>query len=243
MSVSIFGEGKITGLPGFRFVGTRYFTSSGTFAKADPLATGDIGLRAIRVRMVGGGGGSGGAPATGAGEVSVGGPGGGAAYAETFITNIAGLSSSETVTVGAGGAAGAAGGAGGGGGQSSAFGVSANGGGGGGVGTAGAPLSGLVGGEVGVGATAPSGHDLRILGGQGFAGFATDTFRIFRGTNGASFLGAIRSFAVTGSSGPGFGPGEGNYGTGAIPGVCSVSSAAQVGAAGTEGIIIVDCFV
>lgn len=39
---------------GFRYVGTRYYTSSGTFAKADPLGTGDIGLRAVRVRMVGG---------------------------------------------------------------------------------------------------------------------------------------------------------------------------------------------
>jgi hypothetical protein len=60
---------------GYRYVGTRYFTSSGTFAKADPLGTGDVGCRAVRVRAVGGGGGGGGAAATAVGQYAVAVPG------------------------------------------------------------------------------------------------------------------------------------------------------------------------
>ena len=79
-----------------------YYTSSGTFTKATyPW------LRAIRVRMVGGGGGGCGASAAGATELSTGNGGSGAAYAESFITDIAGLPSSVAVTIGAGGSGGA----------------------------------------------------------------------------------------------------------------------------------------
>jgi hypothetical protein len=88
---------------GFAFKETVYFTSSGTFTKADYP-----GLRAIRVRMVGGGGGSGGVVATGAGQSCTSESGGPASYAERFILASL-LAASETVTVGAGGSAGAAG--------------------------------------------------------------------------------------------------------------------------------------
>jgi hypothetical protein len=112
-------------LTGYVFVETVYFTSSGTFSKATyPW------LRAIRVRCQGAGGGGGGCPTTGAGEIAVGGSGGGGAYAESFITNIAGLASSVTVTRGSGGAGGGAGANAGSAGGTSSFGslVSANGG-------------------------------------------------------------------------------------------------------------------
>jgi len=85
-------------LTGYVYVQTVYFTSSGTGTKATyPW------LRAIRVRCQGGGGSGGGSQATGAGQVSGSGGGGGGAYVESFITDIAGLDSSVTVTRGAGG--------------------------------------------------------------------------------------------------------------------------------------------
>lgn len=89
------------GVDAYRFVETVYFTSNGTFAKADyPW------LRGVRVRVQGAGGGAGGCPASSVGESASAAPGGGGGYAESFISDIAGLSSSETVTVGAGGAGG-----------------------------------------------------------------------------------------------------------------------------------------
>ena len=81
---------------GYTYAGTRYFFSDGTFEKADPLGTGDIGLRAIRVRMVGAGGGG------ARGGANVGSGGGAGAYAEAFLL-VGALSASETVAVGAGG--------------------------------------------------------------------------------------------------------------------------------------------
>jgi hypothetical protein len=87
--------------PGYTYVQTLYFTSSGSFSKATyPW------LRAIKVKTVGGGGGGAGCATTGAGQVAVGGAGGGAATAESFITDIASLAATVTVTVGAGGSGG-----------------------------------------------------------------------------------------------------------------------------------------
>jgi len=114
-----------SGGEGYSYVQTLYFTSSGTFTKATyPW------LRAICVKVQGGGGASCSVLLTAVGESSAASGGAGGTYAESFITNIAGLSASETVTVGAGGIGG--GGTGGNGGTSS-FGslVSASGGGGG----------------------------------------------------------------------------------------------------------------
>ena len=93
---------------GYLFAGTRYYTSSGTFDKADPLGTGDIGLRAIKVTCVGGGGGGGGCATTGAGQAAMAGGGTGGGAGISFIL-ASSLSASETVTRGSGGAGGAAG--------------------------------------------------------------------------------------------------------------------------------------
>ena len=84
-------------LTGYVYVDTVYFTSNGTFTKATyPW------LRAIKVRCQGGGG----AGASTANRSTYGASGGGGGgYAESFITDIAGLDSSITVTRGAGGAA------------------------------------------------------------------------------------------------------------------------------------------
>jgi hypothetical protein len=101
--VDVFGA-AVNGTAVYRFVTTVYFTSSGTFTKADyPW------LRAIRVKCQGGGGGGGGAATTGVGQQAISSGGAGGAYAESFITNIAGLDASVTVTRGAGGTGGAAG--------------------------------------------------------------------------------------------------------------------------------------
>jgi hypothetical protein len=90
---------------GFLLRETLRLSASTTFVKANyPW------LRAIRVRLVGGGAGGGGASPTASNTASIGGSGGGGAYAESFITNIAGLAGSVTVTVGTGGAGGSAGG-------------------------------------------------------------------------------------------------------------------------------------
>jgi hypothetical protein len=98
---------------GYSYRETIYFTSSGTFTKASyPW------LRAIRVKCQGAGGAGGGASTTSAGQASVASSGGSGAYAESFITDISGLGSSITVTVGSGGT-GVAGGAGNTGGDSS----------------------------------------------------------------------------------------------------------------------------
>lgn len=88
-------KGHRHSLPGFV-----YFTSSGTFAKADYP-----GLRAVRVTCVGAGGGAGGCAATGAGEASVSGAGHAGAIAISFVL-ADDLNPTETVTVGAGGSGG-----------------------------------------------------------------------------------------------------------------------------------------
>jgi hypothetical protein len=99
-------EEVATSVNAYRYISTVTFTSSGAFTKATyPW------LRAIRIKVVGGGGAGGGAAAVTTGQASCGSGAGSGAYAESFITNIAGLAASETVTIGAGGAgvAGAAG--------------------------------------------------------------------------------------------------------------------------------------
>jgi hypothetical protein len=224
---------------GFRFAGTVYFTSSGSFAKADPLGTGDIGLRAIRVRAQGAGGGGGGAAATGAGETSVGAGGGSGVYAESFITNISGLSSSMTVTVGSGGAGGIGGGAAAAAGGSSSFGslVSANGGGAGTTDAGTAPRTAAPAVSVSTG----TGH-LVVRGTVGIAGVSYAvgaTTGGIGGNGGASFFGgANRGFRNGGSSAEAAGYGAG--GSGARRGE---NGTAVDGQNGGGGLVIVDCFV
>jgi hypothetical protein len=243
MSVTIEGAGFISGVVGFRYVGTRYYTSSGTFAKADPFGDGSFDgsrMRGIRVRLVGGGGGSGGSTTTAAGGVSAGAPGGGGGYAEKFITDIAGLTASETVTLGAGGAAGTAAGAGNNGGTSSAFGVTATGGEGGAAGIA-IALASQIPGTPALGG-AGTGGDLNVRGDQGVSAFFTAVDRAFRGASGGSVFSGMRSAGVAGGADAGIAPSTSAIGVGALGGVSTSNTAGQVGAAGSDGIVIVDVF-
>jgi hypothetical protein len=229
---------------GFLYAGTRYYENSGTFAKADPLGTGDIGLRAIRVRMVGGGGASGGTLATAAGENAAGAGGGGGGYAEVFLTDMSALSSSETVTRGAGGTAatGATGGAGG----TSSFGTFcvAAGGGGGVVGANTSTVTLSNGGSGGTGTTG----DLLIEGSDGGNSLVTDdlarSFTIaarLASEGGGSVLSGRQRVDAGGATRAGL---AGKlYGGGASGTRTSAVVAAQDGAAGANGIVIVDCFV
>ena len=110
------GTAGIQYTDGYLFRETVTFTSNGTFTKADyPW------LKAMRVKLVGGGGGGGWANTTTSGQVAVAGGGGGGGYSEKFIVDIAGLSVSETVTVGSGGSGSIFGGATGSNGGSSSF--------------------------------------------------------------------------------------------------------------------------
>jgi hypothetical protein len=216
---------------GFRLVGTRYYTSSGTFDKADPFGDGSFDgalMRAIRVKVQGAGGGSGGAAT--ANRTSAG--GGGGAYAEKLVTDIAGLSTSESVTVGAGGTAGAdTDGAGGNGGNSEAFGVIAGGG------TGGNASSGAFGEMAGGTAT---GADFSITGGEGgtrSAGVGTTVFSTSIG--GSAHLGNVaaqRPGAANQAGRQGFG-----FGVGAN-GAMFVSTTAQSGGPGRPGVVIVEVF-
>jgi hypothetical protein len=210
-----------------------YFTSSGTFTKATyPW------LNAIRVKVQGAGGGSGGCSTTGVGQVSMGGSGGGGAYAESFITDISSLGASETVTVGAGGSGGAAGNNSGSTGGASSFGslVSANGGFGGNGNTAYSGISNIT--FAGAGASVGVGQ-LIIPGSSADASVALVAGFPFVGRNGAGFLGS--SFATEGSFNL-FTPLTGNRGSGSRAPVNGASRTAQAGAAGGNGIVIVELF-
>jgi hypothetical protein len=227
---------------GYLYAGTRYYESSGTFAKADPLGTGDIGLRAIRVRMVGGGGGGGGVTAPVSPQFNASSGGGGGGYAEAFITDIASLDASEVVTRGSGGAGGAdTGGTGANGATSSFSSISATGG-AGGEGRTGNTIQRVnsIGGAGGEG----SGGDIRIAGQAGTPGImlSNSSFRNIGGYGGSTVLGsgaAGRGDRQTPGS-PAQGYGGGGAGSAAIE---AAGEPAKVGGAGSNGIVIVDCFV
>jgi hypothetical protein len=215
---------------GYRYVDTIYYTSSGTFAKADyPW------LRAIRVRVVGGGASGGGAEITGAGVVSVGSGGSAGGYSESFITDIAGLTASVTVTRGAAGvgvvgASGAAGG-------SSSFGaiVTANGGNAGPLRAATAPATliiGAVASSAGTGQVATGGEAGAI--GVGL----TTTFN--NGGNGGSSVfgggGAGTTFNQNGQNATGFGSAGGGGAN------AQNQATARSGGNGANGIVIVELY-
>ena len=221
---------------GYTFVETVYFTSSGTFTKATyPY------LRAIRVRLVGAGGGGGGAGATGVSQASQGDGAGGGGYAEKFITDIAGLASSVTVTVGAGGAGGVHGSSNGASGGASSFGadVAANGG------TGGISRGAFAYGPIFYLAST-------AVGGSGTAGdllIEGDPAEVMSSNSGSGFALSM------GGGGSKLGPSSGRlstttktnvpgklYGGGAGGAVCDASETAQDGAAGGAGIVIVELY-
>jgi hypothetical protein len=213
-----------------------YFTSNGTFTKADyPW------LQAIRVRCQGGGGGGGGAGTTGASQQNIGGSGGGGVYAESFITDIAGLADSITVTRGAGGAGGAAGNNAGADGGASSFGslVSANGGIAGRLGEA-LASSGVVVNSNNANATIGTG-DLVIPGNSAENRVFLGTIAVTEAVPGSSFLGGSHK---TGTTGDGAGGETGLlYGGGGGGGKNHQNQATtRTGGAGGNGIVIVELY-
>jgi len=160
-------------------------------------------LRAVRVRLVGGGGASRTVPALSSGQASAGAGAGGGAFAESFITDIAGLGTAVSVVVGAGGlnAGDTTGGSGG----ESSFGdgetyeVSAAGG-------FGASRTSLTGDNVSSGSNpgqAATG-DLAAAGGAGGGAFAFDTLTVASsGAGGGSQFSGGSPPRVQGSAGGG----------------------------------------
>lgn len=216
-------DGAVTGAKlanGYTYVTTVYFTSTGTFSKASYSY-----LRAIKVKVQGAGGGGGG---TGFGYFHGGGGGGGGGYAEAFITNIAGLASSVTVTVPTAPTSGSAGG-------SASFGtaVVATGGAGGGY----AELDNVAGGSGGVGTAG----DVLIAGSGGGTGFGGTGGVAISGAGGSSMLGGGGAGNVTYSSSGSSSEAGRNYGGGG-GGAATGSATSSGGSSGSQGIVIVELY-
>ena len=230
---------------GYAYVQTVYFTSSGSFTKATYSW-----LRAVKVIAQGGGGGGGAVDvATATGQGGAGGGGSGGGWAETFITDIAGMAASVTVTVGAGGAGGAAGANNGVNGGGSSFGSDAVAAGGGAAfhGNTGANLRVIPNGSAGVGTTGD------IIGGgqNGTYGFivAPGSFQGQQpghgggsryGDGGAAYTGGAGNTSAAGGNAVGYGAG----GAGAYIRWNSGASspAARAGGNGSAGIVIVELY-
>jgi hypothetical protein len=224
---------------GYRFVETVYFTSSGNFVKASyPY------LRAIRVKCQGAGGGGGGAVTTGASQSAYGTGGGGGGYAESFITDIAGLSSSVTVTVGAGGAGGAAGGNNGSAGSNSSFGSTV-------IGNGGPGGNGITNVQT---ATAGAMQQFGVAGGGGTGnlvinGGASPDARdsglptlAHRSPGGGSFLAPVNLQSLSGAAGVDGLAGRIYGGGGSAGGNSASQGTARAGGVGGAGIVIVELY-
>jgi hypothetical protein len=230
---------------GYAFKETVYFTSNGTFTKADyPW------LRAIRVKVQGAGGGGGGCSATttASTQASVGSGGAGGGFAERFYTDISSLSASVTVTVGSGGAGGAAGVNNGVAGGTSEFGGSGNAwrtrATGGGLGQGGPLLTGVTG-WAGAFANDPGvGSDGQLL----LRGGSPKTGVVFGGSiavpswGGSSFLSGETTAVLTGATAAGVAGLLGSGGSGANGCGAGTGGVAQAGGNGGAGIVIVELF-
>jgi hypothetical protein len=226
---------------GFLFAGQRRYESSGTFLKADPLGTGDIGLRAIRVRLVGGGASGGGCEATTGSQICAADGGGGGGYAESFLLAST-LSATETVTRGSGGNAAAAGN---------------NNGNAGGVSSFGSAVS-ADGGVAGRGAAAGDQTFRPNISNGSAAGVGTAGDILARGNDGGSGMsvgnrakgGYGGGTVLTGNTRPqwwddaaGNGDVPLNLGAGSAGASQRISQSARGSRAGGNGIVIVDVFV
>jgi hypothetical protein len=205
------------------------FTASGTYTPT----TG-----AVRARIqVQGGGGSGGSSAGAASNVGAASGGGAGGYAEKLL-DLSTISSTGTVTVGAGGSAPASGNNAGNAGSLSSFAatgmttVSAPGGSAGGAsGAAGTSVVGVAGGAE---TAAPTGGDLNVPGAAGFPGWRFSGTQGFAGQGAPSFFGGGgRAPAATGAGGA-----AGVYGAGGA-GALSIGNTNSAGGAGKAGIVIV----
>jgi hypothetical protein len=226
---------------GYRFNQRIIYETPGTFTFSKSSYP---WLRAIKVCVQGAGGGGGGAKPTTGNQQSVGDGGGGGAYGEAFITDIAGLASSVTVTVGAGGTAGttsANGGAGG----SSSFGTYSAGGGGGGT-TYNATGANFVIQYGGTGSNVSSNLVNVIPGSYGQAAICVSfTALTFQGGSkggdgGASFLGAggVAGNAAAGGVSAGI---RGGGGGARNAGADNPSSGGN-GAAGGAGVVMLELY-
>jgi hypothetical protein len=230
---------------GYRYNSTVYFTSNGTFTKADyPW------LRAIRVKVQGAGGGGGGCSATAVAstQASVGSGGAGGGFAERFYTDIGSLSASVTVTVGSGGAGGAAGVN-----NGSAGGISEFGGSGdawrtratgGGRGSGGTLLTGVTGWSDSSALDPGDGSDGELLLRGGYPKFGV----VFGGAipipscGGSSFLSGETKANLTGATAAGVGGLLGSGGSGANGCGAGTGGVAQAGGNGGSGIVIVELY-
>lgn len=229
------GLASVVGIgAGYRFVQKVIFTSSGSFLKASYP-----GVRAIRVMVVGGGGSGGGAGAASAGQNSQGSGGGAGGYAESWITDIAGLASSVAVTVGAGGA-GRVGLGDGLDGSASSFGalVAANGGTGGySKGTS--ALGGYL--PAGPGGSGTAG-DIQLAGNGGGSGFGQGTLASGGHGGGSIFGGGGEAGGTGAGSGGSIGRGGRAWGAGGAGASANASSVQRPSNAGADGVVIVEIY-
>jgi len=239
-------DADVAGLvSGMRLAAVLHLTSSGSFTKGTYA-----GIKAVEVEVIGGGGGSGYAAATSGAQISWGDGGAGGAYAHGFILAGA-LSTSETVTVGAGGTGGTSGTPDGGTGGNSSFGAHLTAGGGQG-GFANLQSTGASGTSPGGSAGTAGGTalDLGVTGeGDDVVTFLTGWFEHTGGLEGKPSggpYGATRRNEIgpvtSGFSSQGSGAGLG-VGSGARGPVRGVSSSANNGAAGAAGRVIVRVYV
>ena len=211
----------------YNLVQTLYYTSSGTFTKATyPW------LRALKVKVQAAGGGGAGCSSTS----HAGGGGGGGAYAEAFITDIASLSASTTVTRGAGGTGGIGNGTGANNGGQSAFGtITADGG------FAGLTAPGT--GQGGAGGSATANADILFAGSAGGPG--SNSFGVILTINGpqggSSFLGGGGQGAGSGTGNINNGQSGLNYGGGG-GGAYAQNTSNSTGGAGANGIVILELY-
>jgi len=225
-------------LPAYLYKETLYYTANSTFFKlAYP------GLRAIKVRAIGGGGAGGGAATTAATTIAVGGGGGGGEYIEAWILEADLDGAGEAITIGAGGAGVA--GAGGNAGTDTVLDtipgeVRASGGNGGGGGVAAVPVTAF--GNMGAGGgTFGAGGQLSIPGGDGTNGFGTSTTRVHPGSGGGTSLAGRRSSVVTAAGAAGT-SGRGPGGGGSGGGNAISQGTARLGGAGAGGFLTIEIY-
>jgi len=229
---------------GYVYAGTRDYTSSGTFEKADAFGdSSNVAPRAIRVRAIGGGGGGAGGRSTSAGQAHAGAAGGGASYAESWITDMGTLAASEPVTVGAGGAGGSGSGNGSAG-TASTFGtlaiVSAS----GGLGGFNQGVSSSITAYPGAAEQTGGTGDVVFSGSPGHFSFVNPGGFTISGPGGSSVLGAGgKSVEAFGSSTGQNGQAGGNYGGGGSGAITNQLGQTFAGGTGGAGLVRIDVFV